>query len=73
MEALISFADSHLGWIHAIEQMANRRLTDKEVFALKDLTVANDFDGKLDSLSGLTSDINEATSNFVEGICNEGD
>jgi hypothetical protein len=68
MEELAEFAKTHLGWIHAIEQMANRRITDEEVAILRDLTIVNDFDSRLESLATLTEEINETTRNFVEGI-----
>jgi len=63
-EILAEFAKVHLSWIHQVEQMANRRLTDHEVLALRDLEQVNDFDKRLEVLR----EINTATTNFVEGI-----
>ena len=68
MEGLAEFAKTHLGWIHAIEQMANRRITDEEVEILRYLTIVKEFDSRLESLATLTEEINETTRKFVEGL-----
>jgi phosphopantetheine adenylyltransferase len=69
-EELIEFTagPGHLDWIHGIERSANRRLTTDELLSLRDLSVINNFDSRLESLSTLVEEINEASKNFIEGI-----
>ncbi len=67
-EELDEFCIEHLNWIHSIEAMVNRRLTEQEILALREMTIVYGFDARIAELSTLTQDINEATKNFVEGI-----
>ena len=67
-EEIEAFASEHLAWIHSIEGGINRRLTEYEIMSLMELTLVRGFDTRIQELSTLTQDINEATKNFIEGI-----
>ena len=63
-----AFASEHLAWIHGIEEGIRRRLSEYEIMSLMELTLVRGFDARIKELNTLTIDINEATTNFIEGI-----